>query len=101
MKSMFESLDPNGDGFVTIEEFLKALSRAGVAITGEIDRSLAQVAPPPSALLACCCEPRSHRRRPRPSAQSTERQPQPVSLTNPWGRGAGVAGGGGASARFL
>eukprot|EP00327_Prymnesium_parvum_P031449 CAMPEP_0195605894 /NCGR_PEP_ID=MMETSP0815-20121206/7396_1 /TAXON_ID=97485 /ORGANISM="Prymnesium parvum, Strain Texoma1" /LENGTH=116 /DNA_ID=CAMNT_0040745601 /DNA_START=100 /DNA_END=450 /DNA_ORIENTATION=+ len=51
MKSMFESLDPNGDGFVTIEEFLHALTRAGVAITGEIDRRAASVSADEAAHL--------------------------------------------------
>ena len=43
MQKMFKSVDLNGDGVVTLEEFLHALEGAGVAVGHEIDRARAQV----------------------------------------------------------
>jgi len=43
MKRRFESCDLNGDGIVTLEEFLHALEGAGVAVGHEIDRARASV----------------------------------------------------------
>mmetsp|Transcript_12017 Transcript_12017/g.24161 ORF Transcript_12017/g.24161 Transcript_12017/m.24161 type:complete len:343 (+) Transcript_12017:112-1140(+) len=38
MKSMFERCDPDGSGYVSIEEFLKAMQRAGIAFGRGLDR---------------------------------------------------------------
>ena len=38
MQNMFKRCDPDGSGHVTIEEFLNAMSRAGVPIGHGLDR---------------------------------------------------------------
>jgi len=39
MKSMFERCDPDGSGYVSIEEFLRAMQRAGIALGRGLDRA--------------------------------------------------------------
>ncbi len=40
MKKMYERCDPDGNGYVSIEEFMKAMQRAGVAVNGQGFRGL-------------------------------------------------------------
>ena len=66
MQNMFKRCDPDGSGHVTIEEFLNAMSRAGVPIGHGLDRKVRQEklqpsSPPGTGALsspAVCC---SHR----------------------------------------
>jgi len=43
MKRMYERCDPDGNGYVSIEEFMKAMQRAGVAVNGSGFRGLDRV----------------------------------------------------------